>query len=203
MMSLLVVQCELSDILRRRVDRQLAELVNIQLAPLGILDGDRKNFRLQARAVASLARHARHEGADAIARKLALGFLVKPLHLRNEPFERPRRLGRFTVAARVHLNRLIARAVVERLLERLGQIRKRNVVVDREVFHERALQTPVIGLHRFGAATPRSDRAFRQRLFRIGHHQIGIANELRSQSVAGRTRAQMTVERKMFRRQFA
>ena len=49
---LLVSERELPDIFRRRVDRQLAELVNIQLPPSRILDRDRKNFGLQPGAVA-------------------------------------------------------------------------------------------------------------------------------------------------------
>ena len=88
--ALLFREMEAPDIVRGRVDRQLAKLVNVQFASLGIFDRDRENFRLEPCAVARLAGLARHERANAIARELALRLFVKPLHLRNEPFERPR-----------------------------------------------------------------------------------------------------------------
>ena len=123
---LLLVQLKSPDIFRRGVDRQLAELMNIQLAPVGILDRDRQNFRLQPRAVAGLAGHARHERPDPIPRKLALRLLVKPLHLRHEPFERPGCLRRFAIAARADLDRLVPGSVIKRLLEVLRQIGERE-----------------------------------------------------------------------------
>jgi len=49
----------------------------LMLAPLGSLIVTARISGFQARAVTCLAGHAGHEGADAIARKLALGFLVK------------------------------------------------------------------------------------------------------------------------------
>ena len=72
-----------------------------------------------------------------------------------------------------------------------------------KMLHQRALQLPVIGLHPFRAAPPWRDRAFRERLCRIGNHQIGIADQLRPQAVAGRARAEMAVKGKMFRRELA
>src|SRR3977135_2789618 len=84
-------------------------------------DRDRENLRLEPGAVARLAGHARHERADAIARKLALRLFVKPLHLRNETFEWPRGLRRAPVRSEIHLDRLVARSVIGRLLKRLRQ----------------------------------------------------------------------------------
>ncbi len=113
-----------------------------------VRDGDRQNLRLQARALADLAWHASHESADAIARKLALGFLIEPLHLRDQAFKRPRRFLGFPIHAKLHRDRPVARAVNQRLLEIVRQIRERQELIDAEMFHQRALQVLVISLHR-------------------------------------------------------
>src|SRR5436190_22323236 len=151
----------------------------------------------------SLARLARHEGADAITGKLALRLLVKPLHLWDPSFERTLGFGRFPVSAGSDLDRFIARAVVKRFRERLRQVREWNGIVDREMFHEGALQTSVIGLHRFRAATPGGNRAFRERFRGVRHNQVGFADELGSQPVASRTGAEVAIEGKMLWGQFA
>ena len=78
--ALLLCQVHPRDELRRGFDRQLRELMDVLLDVAGS-NGDRQNFRLQARAVADLTWYAGHESADALARELALGLLVEPLHL--------------------------------------------------------------------------------------------------------------------------
>ena len=165
-------------------------------------DRDGEDLRLQPRAVADRAGRAIHEGANAAAGKFAFRFLVEPLHLREQSFERPRRLGRGpAVAAEAHLDRLIARPEVKRLLEFLRQILKRDVFGDIEMPNERRLQPAIVGLHPFCAAPPWHDRAFRERLRGIGHHQFRIADQLRAESMTGRTGAEMAVKGKMFRRE--
>ena len=144
-------------------DRQFAELVDVQLATFSILDRDRQNLRLQTRAAADFARHARHESADAIARELALGLLVEPLHLRDQPFERLRRFVAFR-CRRSSSRSADRRCRNKRLLELVRQIRERHVFIDAEMLHERVLQLPVISLHPFRPAAPRRDRSFRERL---------------------------------------
>ena len=114
--SLLRGQIEIVDVARGRFDRLLAELMNVQLARLPIFDRDRENLRLEPRAAAGLARHARHERADAIAREFAFRFLVEPLHLRDEPFERLCD-SLFSIATEIHLDGLAVRAEIERIFE--------------------------------------------------------------------------------------
>ena len=53
---LLLGQVELADVFAAAADRQLAELVNVQLVAHRIFDRDRENFRLQTSAVAGVAR---------------------------------------------------------------------------------------------------------------------------------------------------
>ena len=105
------------------------------------------------------------------------------------------------VAAEVHLDRPIARPEVERVLEFLRQIFKRDVVRDIEMPDERRLQSAVIGLHPFRPAPPRHDRAFRERFRGVGHHQFRIADQLRAEPMTGRAGAEMAVKGKVFRGQ--
>src|SRR3984893_17902464 len=127
--------------------------MDVQLASWSILYGHGQDFRLEARAAACLAGNPSHECANAIARKLALRFRIKPLHLRDESFEWP---GCFllAVAAKAHLYRLVAGAEVKRFLELLGQLCERHVFIDLKMSDERALQIPVVRLHPFRAETP-------------------------------------------------
>ena len=72
-----------------------------------------------------------------------------------------------------------------------------------KMLYQRGLQLPVIRLHRFCSATPRRDRALRQRLFGMGDHQFRIADQLRPESVTNRAGAEMAVEGEMPRREFS
>ena len=124
------------------------------------------------------------------------------MHLRNQAFERLLDLV-LAVASKIHLDRLIARPEIKRLLEFLRQFREWHVLSQAEVLHERALEIPVVSLHPFRAATPGCDCALRERLFRIGNHELRIANQLRAETMTRRTSAEMAVERKVFRCQLA
>ena len=176
--------------------------MDVQFAPARIVDRDRQDFRLQSRAMTSLAGYPRHERANPVSRKLALGLRVKSFHLRHEPFKRPRRFRRSPVAPDFDLDRFVACSVVKRLLEFVRQLRERHRFVHAKMFHQRPLQIPVVGQHRLRPSPPRRDRSFLQRLLRV-RHQLRIANELRPQAMTCRARAQVAVERKMFRRQLA
>ena len=69
--------------------------------------------------------------------------------------------------------------------------------------NECALQVPVIGLHAFGSAPPGRDRAFGNGLGRIRNHQFGIADQFRAKPMADRAGAEVAIERKMPRSEFA
>ena len=148
-----------------------------------------------------MARNARHEGANAIARKLALRFLIEALHLRNQSLERLCGFLALPIRAETHPHRLVARAMNERRFELPRQIGVGQKLVHAEVLHERVLHRLVVGLHPLRSAPPRHDCAFRYRFRRIGDHQLRIDHHLRSEPVTGRAGAKVAVKRKMFRRQ--
>src|SRR6266545_1965049 len=93
-------------------------------------------------AAGNLACLAYHKCSNAIPRELALGLLIKPLHLRHESLERFCDFL-FTVAAKLHFNRLTIRAEVKRGFECFRQIGKRQLFVHVEVFNQRILQMPI------------------------------------------------------------
>ena len=166
------------------------------------LDCDSKDFRFESCAAANLACLASHECSNAIPRELALGLLIKPLHLGHESLERFCDFL-FAVAAKLHFNRLTIRAEVKRGFECFRQIGERNVFVHVEVFDQRILQMPIVDSHAFCAATPGRDCSFGQRFGLVGDHQLRIDHQLCSQTVASRASAEVAVERKMSRRQLA
>src|SRR4029077_8407589 len=101
--------------------------------------------------------HPRHECADPVSRELAVGLVVKPLHLWHESFEWALL---FAVTAEIHFDRCTIGSKVERGLEFFGQVRERSGVIYVEMFHQRALKFLVIGPHPFGPSPPRCDRTF-------------------------------------------
>src|SRR5258708_2424001 len=83
------------------------------------LDCDSKDFRFESCAAANLACFTSHECSNAVPRELALGLLIKPLHLGHESLERfcdflfaacSRFIG---AAAKRHFNRLAVGAEVK------------------------------------------------------------------------------------------
>ena len=128
--------------------------MNVQLARLSILHRHGKKLRPQPRAFTDFARHAPHEHANAVARKFAFRRVVKPLHLRDQPFERPR------IFSPIRADRLLTRSKIKRLFEFVRQLGERHFFVHLEMFHQRGLQMPVVNLHPFRRASPRRDRAF-------------------------------------------
>src|SRR6266581_4743069 len=177
--------------------------MNIQLATIAVFDRDREDFRFEARASTDFAHFAIHKAANAIAREFALGLLVKPLHLRHQPLKRPGGPRSTAIARKNHLDRLIACAEIERMFEGIRQLFERHILHYAKMPNERRLQSSVIGLHSFCPAPPRYDGAFRERFFRIGNHQLHIANELCAESMTRGASAEMTVKRKMFRSELA
>src|SRR6266481_3391078 len=86
---------DLGNKLRRRFNRQLGKLMDIErsLGPgLGSRlrrDRHRQNLRPETRAAANFAWLAGHEGTNSIAGEFAFGFLVEPLHLWDQTLKRP------------------------------------------------------------------------------------------------------------------
>ena len=162
--------------------------MDIQFAPISILNCDGEDFGFQSRPSAYFTRIARHKRANAIAGELALGLFIESLQLRYESFER---LGHFLFpnAAEFHFNRLAICAEIERGFEFFGQIRERHVFAQMEMFHEGTLQMTIIRPHALCAASPGYDCSFGERFSWIRYHQIRIHHELRSQTVASRARA--------------
>ena len=144
-----------------------AEFVNIQLC--GAANRHSQNLRFKPCAATCFAPLAGHKCADAIARELALGLFIEPLHLGHESFKW---LGNcfFDLVAGIHFNWLAVRAEVKRRFEFLGQVSIRHVFVQMEMFHERALQMTIVGPHPFGATSPWCDCAFGQSFGGIGDH---------------------------------
>src|SRR5262245_26046134 len=159
-------------------------------------DRDSKDFRFEPCAAADITCLSSHECANAIPRELAFGLLIKALHLGNESLE-----GLcyflFTVAPKLHFNRLAIGAEVKCGFESVRQIGERHVFIHLEMFGQRILQVPIIDSHAFCAATPRCDCSFGQRFGLIRNHQVRIDYELCPQTVASRAGAEMAIERKM------
>ena len=209
---LLLGQVETTNESQRVFHVLLAELMDIQFAlqlarrSLGGggsgLDCDRKDFGFESCAATDLACLACHECSNAIARELALGLLIKSLHLRHESLEWFCDFL-FTVAAKLHFDRLAIRAEVNRGFECFRQIGERNVFVHVEVFNQCILQMAIVDAHAFRATTPGCDCSFGQRFSLVGDHQLRIDHQLCSQTVASRASAEVAVERKMSRCQLA
>src|SRR5215467_7200027 len=102
--------------------------MDVQFAAISSLDCDTKDFRFESCAAANLACLASHECSNAIARELALGLLIKPLHLGHESFER---FCDFllAVAAKLHFNRLAISAEVKRSFKCVRQLDERHIFI--------------------------------------------------------------------------
>src|SRR5712671_413048 len=195
---------DLGNKLRRRFDRQLGKLMDIErsLGPgLGSglrRDRHRQNLRPQSRTAANFTWLAGHEGTNPITGEFAFGFLVEPLHLWHQTLKR---LGDLlTVTAELNFNRRLARSKIKRALKIFRQLSKRHFFVDAKMFYQRALQFFVIGLHPLWSTTPWRNHSLGDRFFRLGNHQLRINHQLRPEPVTRRTRTKMTVKGKMFRR---
>ena len=130
--ALLLGKRDLPNELCRGLDRELGELMDVQLAcHPAVLIVTARISGFEPRAVANLTGHARHERANPIAGKFALGLFVKPLHLRHQTFERSRRFLRASRSRQSSFRSAIAGAEVERLFEFLRQIRERHVIYRR------------------------------------------------------------------------
>jgi len=170
--------------------------VNVQFALISIFDRNSEDFRLKPCSIAHLAGFARHERANAVTGEFALGFLIKPLHLRQESLEWLRNFL-LSILGEAHFNRRPISAEVEGLFELLRQIAKRNVLIDMKMSYQRLLQMPVICLHPLCPASPRRDCPFCERFARIGDHQVWIAGQLRAEPMTSRACPEMTVKGKM------
>src|SRR5215475_2369484 len=166
---LLLGQVEGANELQRVFHGLLAELMNVQFAAVlarrslggggSALDCDSKDFRFESCAAADLACLASHECSNAVPRELALGLLIKPLHLGHKSLER---FCNFllAVAAKLHFNRLAVGAEIKRGFKCVRQLGERHIFIHIEMFGQRVLQMPVVGSHAFCAATPRCDCSF-------------------------------------------
>ena len=177
-------------------NRLFAELMDVQFAVMSIFDRNRENLRFKSCAAAHFARLACHECANAVARELALGLLIKSLHLRNQTFKWLRDFL-LAINAQAYPHRFAIRAEVKRIFKFIRQIGKRYVFINMEMFHQRQLQVAIIRLHSLRSAAPRRDCPFGNRFARVRNHQVRINNLLCAQTVTGRTGTQVTVERKM------
>src|ERR1051325_2130688 len=95
--------------------------MNVQLAARSIFDGDAEDFRFEPGASADFAWHPRHERANPVSSEFAFGLVVKPLHLRDQSFERSFFLvtgpGFIGVTAEIHFDRRSICSEIEGLLE--------------------------------------------------------------------------------------
>src|SRR4029078_3017175 len=137
---LLLAEIERAKESPRVFHRLLAELMDVQFPAVLGLDCNGKDFRFESCAAADLACLASHECSNPMPRNLALGLLIKPLHLRHESLEGfcdflfaacSRFIG---VAAKLHFNRLIVCAEVKHRFECFRQIREWNFFVHVEMF---------------------------------------------------------------------
>src|SRR6476620_9999604 len=134
---------DLGNKLRRRFDRQLGKLMNIErsLGPgLGSRlrrDRHRQNLRSQSRAAANFTWLAGHERANPVTGEFAFGFLVEPLHLWHQTLKRLRQP--LTDTAELNFIPLLAASNIKRALKIFRRRGKRRFFVDAKLFHQRAL----------------------------------------------------------------
>src|SRR5438874_13808912 len=96
--------------------------------------------------------------------------------------------------AEIYFNRSFADPEIEGVLEAVRQIDERRVFVDLKMFHQRALQFSVIGLHPLRPAPPGSDGARRDRFFRLRDDQLGVDYKLRAKAMTRRTGTEMAIK---------
>ena len=197
---LLLIESQRLHETQRVGDREAAELVDVERRQI-TLDRDGQNLRFQPRARARRTRPAAHVLADALARKLAVGRLVKVLERGHEPVERLLHLLALAIFTPGKGERPLARAVAEGLVKRGRELAIRGVHRNPVFLRERGEDALVITLHALVRLRPRRDRASGERFLTVGDHEIRVADQLRAEAVAVRARAKVRVEGKVLRRQ--
>jgi hypothetical protein len=109
-------------------------------------------------------------------------------------------LGNSSVRRHLDRDSAIAASKEQQRLKVRRQILKRHICRHRRVGDERIEDGTVILLHSLVADAPRLDRPLLES-FRFVHHQVGVKEQLGSNSMTGRTGTEVTVKGEMFRRQ--
>ena len=176
---------------RSRVDREVGDLADV-----AAVDPDRERLGLEAVAAAGLARRAAEILAQLLLEPGALGLAPAPLQVRQHALERP--LGAVAAQAVVEaeLDLLVARAVQDQRLHRLGQLLPRGVQAGAKVLRDAVQGLQIV---RRGRVRPRLDRAVIQALLRVRHHQVRVHVQPAAEAVAGRAGAVRVVEREQAR----
>ncbi len=177
-------------------DGETAKLVDVFFA-LRARDGDAENLRPQPRALATLANAAAHVGAEALARKLAVGRLVEVLQVFRDALERLLHGLAFALFAPREFDLAVARPAEHRLLELLRKVAPRRFHLHLECAAQRLQQPAVVPLHPRIRLCPRGDGAVGERAIGIGREKIGVDVLLAAEALARGACAEVAVEGKM------
>ncbi len=160
-------QAQIFERLGRFADREVT-----QLGEVATVDRHRQRQRLQPRAAACVARHLAHVALDLLADRVALGFDVAALQIRNNTFVGRRVAPDAPVAiAELDQDPFLAGPVQEDLLLLGGELGPRHVDLHAVLFGHRLDQAAEVLA---ASATPRRDRALFERQIGVGNDEIGI-----------------------------
>ena len=119
------------------------------------------------------------------------GFLVAAFEVLDDALEGVAAFDRAAFAIEIlELDLLVGAAEQHQVLDGVRQTLERRLDVELRVPRQRLDQLKVVGV----APVPAAHRAPRQRQMRIGDDLVGVEEFLRAEAVAGRTRADRTVE---------
>ena len=156
----------------------------------------------QSYAMAFRTDLAAHVAPQLLAHLVEFRLAVAPRQTRQHAFKG---LLGFTPRAahpKAQRDRLIARAVQQHLTERLRQLVVGRVHVDLVGRGHRLEQMLVVHHHAEATVPPGMDRAIGQRQRLVGHHEVLVKDQLRTEARAGRTGTERVVEGKRARFQF-
>ena len=169
------------------LDRHLGDLADVQAADLHA-----QRLGLEPEAVAGGAGDVGEVLRHLLARPVAVGLAPAPLEIGDHAFERLRGLIGAQPVVVDEADRVLARAMKERVLRLLRQVLPFGVERELVVLAERLQRLDVIGRGRF---RPRRDRAAAQGLVLVGNDEIGVDMLLDAKPAAGRAGAERVVER--------
>lgn len=162
------------------------------------VDLHRQRLRLQAIAVARLARMRALVAPEFLADPLTVRLAPAPLDVTDDAFER---LDGLVVARAVEVGErhlLLIRPVEQGELHVLRQLVPRRLHRHLEVLGEAFERLLVIRRRRAGLR-PRHDRALFERQLGVRHHEVRLELQFGAEAVARRARARRRVEREQAR----
>ena len=176
------------DPVQRFLDRKLHDLAHVVAGDL-----DRQRLGLQAIAPAGAAGAVVLITLELLAHPGAVSLAQAAFHVGNHALEDAADLIDTAGVVEAELDLVLARPAQEHLLDAVGQVLPRGLLVEPVMLRQRVDGLGQVG--RLGLG-PRHDRALVHRQGRVGHDQAVVEEQLDSQTVTDRAGAERRVERK-------